>query len=212
MTAPDNNAPGAGRPYPAGPPPYPYGGPPPGYGWTPPPVPVSPDGRPLADFGTRLLAYMIDGALLGAGALVVTAPFLVWFITHWTAQLSTYPNTTLEPDPMDIWRDFFLPMLFLEGALFVVMLIVTYVYHVELMFRSGQTLGKKWLKLQVVPIEPGGTLTRTRAAKRYAVEFVAATFVPLLSYLDGLWQLWDKPFQQTLHDKAAGTVVIKVAP
>ena len=34
--------------------------------------------------------------------------------------------------------------------------------------------------------------------------------MPFLSYVDGLWQLWDKPYQQTLHDKAAKTVVIKV--
>jgi hypothetical protein len=46
---------------------------------------------------------------------------------------------------------------------------------------------------------------------RYLIEFVAATFVPFLPYLDGLWQLWDKPYQQTLHDKAAKTVVIKVS-
>jgi hypothetical protein len=29
--------------------------------------------------------------------------------------------------------------------------------------------------------------------------------------IDGFWQLWDKPFQQTLHDKAAQTVVVKVS-
>jgi len=28
--------------------------------------------------------------------------------------------------------------------------------------------------------------------------------------VDGLWQLWDKPFQQCLHDKAAGTVGVKL--
>ena len=36
--------------------------------------------------------------------------------------------------------------------------------------------------------------------------------MPFFSYLDGLWQLWDKPFLQTLHDKAAQTVVVKVWP
>ena len=29
--------------------------------------------------------------------------------------------------------------------------------------------------------------------------------------VDGLWQLWDKPYLQTLHDKAAQTVVVKVS-
>ena len=36
--------------------------------------------------------------------------------------------------------------------------------------------------------------------------------VPFLALVDGLWQLNDKPYRQTLHDKAAGTIVIKVAP
>jgi hypothetical protein len=50
------------------------------------------------------------------------------------------------------------------------------------------------------------------AAKRYLVQHVAGTFVPFFSYIDGFWQLWDKPYLQTLHDKAAQTVVVKVLP
>ena len=80
-----------------------------------------------------------------------------------------------------------------------------------MMFRTGQTIGKKVMKIRIVPIDPTATLTRGAAAKRYLVEFVAGSLVPFLSAtLDGFWQLWDKPYQQTLHDKAAKTVVIKV--
>jgi hypothetical protein len=46
--------------------------------------------------------------------------------------------------------------------------------------------------------------------KRWAVQWAAGSVVPLLHYLDGFWQLWDKPLQQCLHDKAANTVVVKV--
>ena len=84
-------------------------------------------------------------------------------------------------------------------------------YDVEYMHRSGQTLGKKVMKIRVMPIDPSRTLTRGMAVKRYLVQFVACAFVPFLSYVDGLWQLWDKPYQQTLHDKAAQTVVVKVS-
>ena len=63
-----------------------------------------------------------------------------------------------------------------------------------------------------VASDPAARLTRTMAAKRYAVEFVAGVCIPLFTYLDGLWQLWDKPYLQTLHDKFAQTVVVKVAP
>ena len=41
-----------------------------------------------------------------------------------------------------------------------------------MMYRRGQTLGKKLMKLQVVPLDPAATLTRGMAAKRYLVEFV----------------------------------------
>jgi hypothetical protein len=34
--------------------------------------------------------------------------------------------------------------------------------------------------------------------------------VPFFNLLDGLWMLWDKPYLQALHDKAADTAVIKV--
>ena len=40
-------------------------------------------------------------------------------------------------------------------------------------------------------------------AKRFLVQDVAGSFVPFFSWLDGLWQLWDKPYQQCLHDKFA---------
>jgi uncharacterized RDD family membrane protein YckC len=91
------------------------------------------------------------------------------------------------------------------------MLVGYYVYYVEMMYRSGQTVGKKVMKVRVVPIDPHGTLTRTMAAKRYVVEFIGGIVIPFFSYLDGLWQLWDKPYQQTLHDKYAQTVVVKVS-
>ena len=38
----------------------------------------------------------------------------------------------------------------------------------------------------------------------------SAVIVPFFNWIDGLWQLWDKPYQQCLHDKVAQTVVIKV--
>ena len=112
----------------------------------------------------------------------------------------------------DVIADFFVPLLLIELGLFVLMLAGYYVYFVEMMFRNGQTVGKKAMKIRVIPFEPGATLTRGMAAKRYLIEFPVAMFVPFFYYVDGLWQLWDKPYQQTLHDKVAKTVVIKVAP
>ncbi|RSM63824.1 RDD family protein [Actinoplanes sp. ATCC 53533] len=190
----------------------PYYGPPP-YGWRPPPVPLAPDGRPLADFGTRLLAYLIDSAIVGGIAAVVFIPVMFVLIFKLMPDLADsangYDPTT---GPETLLEGFLLPMLLIELGFILFMLAGYYVYYVEMMYRGGQTVGKKAMKIRVIPFEPGAMLTRAMAAKRYLIEFPCGIFVPFLSYVDGFWQLWDKPYQQTLHDKFAKTVVIKVAP
>ncbi|ROP31588.1 RDD family protein [Couchioplanes caeruleus] len=180
-------------------------------------MPLSPDGRPLADFGTRLLAYMIDAVILGAVAMVLFLPPFAWFMVNAMSDIAarsdpSTPGTPVAVEYEQVFNQFFLPLLLLELGFFVFLLVAYYVYYVEMMFRSGRTLGKKLMKVQVVPLEPGATLTRGMAARRYLVECVGGSFVPFLGLLDGLWQLWDKPYQQTLHDKVAKTIVIKVAP
>ncbi len=191
--------------------PAPYYGPPQQYGWRPPPVPVAPDGRPLADFGTRLLSHLIDTSILTGIALVLFVPVI------FGAVFVLMPDVTgsvagTAPTADDMVADFLVPLLLIELGLVLVLLAGYYVYFVEMMYRSGQTLGKKLMKIRVVPLEPGRTLSRGMAAKRYLIEFPVGIVVPLFTYLDGFWQLWDKPYQQTLHDKVARTVVIKVAP
>jgi uncharacterized RDD family membrane protein YckC len=173
------------------------------------PPPVSPGGQPLADFGNRLLAYLIDVAILTAVIMIVALPaFLVFFLTvvqpaiDETAPDGTIPNADV--------GEIVLGGLALEAGLIVFVLAVTYIYAVELMYKSGQTVGKRVMKLRVIPIDPAARLTRGMAVKRWLVQFGAGALLPFFSYLDGFWQLWDKPYLQTLHDKAAQTVVVKV--
>jgi uncharacterized RDD family membrane protein YckC len=199
----------AGYPPPWYPPPgYPPPGyPPPGYHWpVRPPLPVSPAGAPLADFGTRLLAYLIDAVLLSVVSMVFFVPAAVLVFRRLDDSMEIYNDT----DPTPFFKDFFLPLLLLELGYFVLIVALRYLYEVELMHGSGQTLGKRIMKIRVAPIDPAARLTRGMAVKRYLVQFVAVIFVPFLGLVDGLWQLWDKPYQQTLHDKAAQTVVVKV--
>jgi hypothetical protein len=75
---------------------------------------------------------------------------------------------------------------------------------------NGQTVGKRVMKLWVTPVAPAEQLVRTHLVKRWAVQNLVAQVVPFFGLLDGLWQLWDKPLQQCLHDKAAQTVVVKL--
>lgn len=162
---------------------------------------------PLAEFSQRLLAYMIDMALLSVVQFVVIIPVVIVMLTR-------LPEAD-EPDGVVTFADFtgeyVVPMLLLGLGIFVFLMLVYYVYAVELAYRTGQTLGKKAMKIRIVPIDPSRRLTRGMAAKRYAVEFLVGSVVPAFSWIDSLWLLWDKPYLQTLHDKAAQTVVVKVS-
>jgi uncharacterized RDD family membrane protein YckC len=211
VTQPPQQPPGpAGGPYYGPPPGGAYYGPPP---FHPPPPALSPGGAPLADFGSRLLAAIIDGAILTGVAMIVVLPvFLIFFFTRMTDVINSTDPTTGQPDPATVFSGFVLPLILLELGLVAFTLVIYYFYYVEMLFRSGQTVGKKALKIRIVPLNPSATLTRGMAAKRYLVEFGVSVLVPFFQYLDGLWQLWDKPYQQTLHDKFAQTVVIKVFP
>ncbi|MCM0674489.1 RDD family protein [Micromonospora phytophila] len=197
----------------AGPPPG-YAGPPPGYAGPPrpavPPPTLSPGGQPLASFTDRLLATLIDSAVFFVVGMVLAVPALiVFFVVVMPDLLRVAPDGRVpEPDLVD---DLLLPFLWMELAILAISLVVAYVYYVEMMFRTGQTFGKKSMKLRVVPLDPTRTLDRRAAVRRFAVQNVASLVLPGLSYLDGLWQLWDKPWQQCLHDKFAGTVVVKVS-
>jgi uncharacterized RDD family membrane protein YckC len=124
----------------------------------------------------------------------------------------TTPILAESDNPVRVLLTSFVPILLFDLGLFVLLQLAYYVYTVEFMHRSGQTLGKKMLNIRVIPLDPARPLTRGMAAKRYLVQHIAGTLVPFFSYIDGLWQLWDKPYLQTLHDKVAQTVVVKVSP
>jgi uncharacterized RDD family membrane protein YckC len=162
---------------------------------------------PLADFGARLAAYVIDVALLGVASIIVAVPAAIVLFRS----LPDPDQFAYDDSPRRVLTEFVAPLLLFEAGLFVFILVAYYFYAVEYMHHSGQTLGKKAMKIRVVPIDPRLTLTRGMAAKRYLVEYGGGAVVPFFSYLDGLWQLWDKPYQQTLHDKVARTVVVKVS-
>jgi uncharacterized RDD family membrane protein YckC len=199
--------PAPGYPPPGYPPPgYPAPGyAPPGYpppGFYLPPVPVSPAGVPLADFGSRLLAFLIDVILVGAVLMIVAIPTFI------LATLNFFPTSDdVDFNPLAA----FLPLFGLEFGFVLFGLVLWYLYAVEWMHRSGQTLGKRIMKIRVIPLDPRERLTRLTAFKRYAAQFLPSVFVGVYTLIDDLWPLWDKPFQQSLHDKAAQTVVVKVS-
>jgi uncharacterized RDD family membrane protein YckC len=77
----------------------------------------------------------------------------------------------------------------------------------------GQTFGKRALGIQVRDASSGGPIGADRAGLRYVVIglFRIIPFFGLFSLLDGLWPLWDRR-RQALHDKIAGSLVVRVNP
>ncbi|MGA2528935.1 MAG: RDD family protein [Acidimicrobiales bacterium] len=87
-------------------------------------------------------------------------------------------------------------------------LAVSFVYSFALIGFWGHTLGMAALRLYAVDAYEGGTPIGTlKAAIRSATAGVLQ-IIPPAAVLDLLWPLWD-PRNQTIHDKAAGTVVLR---
>jgi len=159
--------------------------------------PVAPGGAPLAGFGDRFLARLIDVAVLILPTIVAE---LVAFVPFVVVAAGGHPNVALLPA---VLAGSFL----LFGVLLAA---VYYVYEVTLMHRSGQTLGKRAIRIKVVREADGGPIDRAAATRRWLVANVASMVAFGFSHLDVLWLLWDQPYRQCLHDKCAGTVVVKV--
>lgn len=77
----------------------------------------------------------------------------------------------------------------------------------------GQTFGKRAMYIQVRDLATGGPIDARRAGIRYVVVglFRIVPFFILFTLFDGLWALWDRN-HQALHDKIAGTIVVRVTP
>ncbi len=89
-------------------------------------------------------------------------------------------------------------------------LAVGFLYSFAMLSRWGRTLGQAMMRIYTVDELQGRTpIGPSRAAVRSLVAGIL-TVVPLAAFVDLLWPLWDRR-NQTLHDKAAGTVVLRQA-
>jgi len=168
-----------------------------GYGQNQAPNPYQsgPSG-PRANFGQRLLAYILDVLIAGVPTVIIFG------------LLGGFDDLGEDPNQFRAFGTG-------EDFLFTLFgLVVTLAYFTLLEGSpTGQTIGKKALSIRVIGQETGGPIGNGRALGRNAVRTLPS-YVPLVGLfwglLDGLWMLWDKE-KQTLHDKAAKTVVVPVA-
>jgi uncharacterized RDD family membrane protein YckC len=145
--------------------------------------------RERAGFGERLVAYTIDSVVVG---LIIAIP------VGCVAVAATYLGDRESITGVAVNLAIILLVLLLAA-------VGSILYYGLAWSRSGQTLGKKVMGLQVVTGEgdlPGFWRSVGRAVIGYGLSSVAFD-------LGFLWMLWDEA-QQTWHDKLFDTFVVKV--
>lgn len=179
-------------PGPEGPPAY--GGPVPPGGWEQPiPQQQGWRGQPLASWGSRLGAYLIDGLILLVPAIVLTVIVVAIAAGSDTGAIVT-------------------------GILgFLAYLVVLFLYAPVLMARdgqyNGQTWGKQMLGIRVVrdngqTMSFGWAALREIAIKGLAVT-IASSIIPIIPwFLNYFWPLWDDQ-NRALHDMVVSTHVVQ---
>ncbi|KOU16171.1 RDD domain-containing membrane protein [Streptomyces sp. WM6372] len=214
--------PSGGSPYdrpPGGPPPPPPGGPyggAGGGGGYPPPPPPPPPGDPyggsggygmpdplagmppLADFGKRLAARIID-------VVIVLVPLFLIQLAFGTNRYSVQTNKG--EDVSQVFTKSYSG----SGLAMTLISIVLFVgYDWWCTKKDGRTLGKRALGLRVAMLNDGSVPPSGASLGRAAV-----LWLPALLCCPCLWEivlivsiLVDKPYKQGLHDKAGKTVVV----
>jgi uncharacterized RDD family membrane protein YckC len=157
--------------------------------WQPPEGPTGPaPGVEFGDPGARLVAYIVDGLIIGA---MIVVAMLIWALIAFAAGAA-------RTDSLDsaAW-----------ATLVVVLVVVTVIglgYFPWFWARSGATPGMKMLGLRVVRDADGGPISGGQAILRLVGYWVSG----LVLYLGYIWILIDKR-RRGWHDLIAGTVVIK---
>ena len=167
-------------------------------------LPTAPNGQELADVWIRLVARLIDGLIVGGVLTVIAIPIMIVVFIVSLGSLETDANGNATGG-----LSFLVVILVSELVVFLLAFVAQYVYDVEMCKRTGQTVGKRIMKLRVTPLDPNLPIDRGVLAKRWLVSGPGG-LVPGLSLLNPLWCLWDQPYRQCLHDKFAKTVVVKV--
>ena len=164
--------------------------------------PTTADGVPLASWGRRLAAWLIDGIIITV-LVGIVRPILVPGYDQAVTDLS---NALSSQDPNAMQNALSASTGVIVGSTFVVWVVAS-VYAVAFWTRLAQTPGKMLMRISVRHTDRPGPLDVGTAVRRRIIPLVSA-FVGILTLIDGLWPLWDAK-RQALHDKVAHTQVVQ---
>ncbi|GAB3729630.1 RDD family protein [Nocardiopsis nanhaiensis] len=172
-----------------------------------PPPPAEGARYPLARWSARAAARLVDLAVIALPALVVS---LIFAFT-WAGARAVFGGSTMDLGAR-VW--FLLwPTVFLLYT----------GYETYAVSRWKQTFGKRVMNLKVAPLASGGQLGEIPLAS-VMVRAALYAFPALLFFTGAFWFVlvfvmavliggmaaWNRPNQQGLHDRIAGTVVLDV--
>lgn len=180
-------------------------------------VPPGLRGRTLARPGTRLLARLVDLALLFGLNVLVNGWFVyrLWqelaptLTEAWSRAAVGDTSTDGIPPIGERAPDLMLTILAIATALWLA-------YEVPAVANTGQTIGKRLLRIQVVRLESTDPLTIGRSFRRWntmgfpTLLWYCFGIGLVLQLVDALLVPFDQPLHQALHDKSANTIVVAV--
>jgi uncharacterized RDD family membrane protein YckC len=179
--------------------------------------PTTPDGEPLAGWGIRLGAYLIDAILVSIVAAIIAAPFVAKIVNAYgdlfRQTIRASETGSARPNQMDVYGEIWLPLL----GFVAISIVLNFIYQVGFLRWRAATPGKLMLGLRVRLREQPGPLSWSTILRRWLAQFGPnlLSLIPVLGligglypWVDGLWPLWDDR-RQALHDKFAHTNVVR---
>ncbi|WP_329057742.1 RDD family protein [Streptomyces sp. NBC_00117] len=154
-----------------------------------------------AGLGKRLAARLIDSVVLGAVTAVAAVPLGTKAIDHIDGKIDAAKASGREAT---VWLLDGTTGAYL-GIVLAVLLVAGILYEALPTAKWGRTLGKKVCGLQVRDIEEHEAPTFGAALRRWLVYSVTGLLA--IGVLGVLWCLFDRPWRQCWHDKAARTFV-----
>jgi uncharacterized RDD family membrane protein YckC len=178
--------------------------------------PTTADGQPLASYGQRVGAFLLDWIIQVVISAIVGSYFLVKAFSGYVDALQSAMKQTQsgqQPDIAHLVSSIDSTSLMLYS---LVSIAVFALYQSVFLTRSGRTPGKALVGISVRLRERPGPPPASAVLRRVGLPaaLFLFQFAPLVGVLalgaralDLLWPAWDNE-RQALHDKVAGTVVV----
>jgi uncharacterized RDD family membrane protein YckC len=165
--------------------------------------------------GARFLARLIDFGMV----LLLNAVVNGWFVWRYIDEDRPYWAEVFRRAAAGDSSTEGLPARSDPGLLVVILLIATALwlaYEVPAMAQSGQTFGKRMMRIRAVamaedkPLGLGRSLRRWNTMGLPTLLWYCCGLGLVLQLVDALSPLFNHPLRQALHDKRAQTVVVQV--